>query len=121
MPQPTSPWPLRLLLDAPRTLLVYPFPDDRHALQGVRQLRGLTQEEVGRALCLQRDVIAKYEARANPRLGTVQDIIGALGGNVIVIAQFPGWGCIDMPFPREGGHPQTPDAAAAVLHTAREH
>jgi transcriptional regulator with XRE-family HTH domain len=103
MPQHVSaaPWPLKLLLGSPTTLTVYPLPSSENALQVVRQLRHCTQEQVARMLGMERSVIAKIERRPNPRISTVQDVLHALGGRVRLVAEFPGWGCVELTFPEE--------------------
>lgn len=58
-------------------------------LRELRKSRGLTQAQVAEALDVEQPAVAKLENRKDMRIGTLQELIEAMGGKLELIARFP--------------------------------
>jgi transcriptional regulator with XRE-family HTH domain len=59
------------------------------ALQELRQRRHLTQCQLADALQLHQAAISRMEGQSDMHLGTLRRLVTALGGRLILVAQFP--------------------------------
>ncbi len=55
-----------------------------------RRLLKLSQEELGRSLDIGQGAVAKIEQRSDMRISTLRRYIEALGGELEILARFPG-------------------------------
>lgn len=58
-------------------------------LAQLRRARGLTQQQLAKALELSQPEISKVERRTDVLLSTLRSYVEALGGDLHVVAQFP--------------------------------
>lgn len=58
-------------------------------IQEVRRLRGLSQKELAAALHIKQPSLSKLEGQSDMQVSTLQRIVEALGGRLIVTAEFP--------------------------------
>ena len=58
-------------------------------LQQVRKAFNLTQNTIAKALDMEQESISRIERRADLLLSTLRDYIGAMGGALKLIAEFP--------------------------------
>ena len=58
-------------------------------LQQVRKAFNLTQNTIAKALDMEQESISRIERRADLLLSTLRDYIGAMGGSLKLIAEFP--------------------------------
>jgi len=58
-------------------------------LQEIRQARQLSQEEVARKLHIKQAAVSKMERRADLYISTLRKHINAMGGELILFAEFP--------------------------------
>lgn len=59
------------------------------ALRELRQSLNLTQEEVARALDVKQASVSKLESQEDMYMSTLSRFIGALGGQLKIVATFP--------------------------------
>ena len=59
-------------------------------LAELRKFRGLTQEELATALGITQPSLSKLENQDDMRVSTLRDIVQALGGELDLLARFPG-------------------------------
>jgi transcriptional regulator with XRE-family HTH domain len=59
------------------------------ALQELRQMRGLTQQQLADILNLNQAALSKMENQADMRVSTLRRILSAMGGEMKIIARFP--------------------------------
>jgi len=60
------------------------------SLRELRKAADKTQFDVGRRLGLRQDSISKIEARTDVLISTLREYLGALGGELDLIARLPG-------------------------------
>src|SRR2546422_4299076 len=58
-------------------------------LSEVRQLAGKSQQEVAQSLGIKQPSLSKLEKQADMQISTLRKIIGALGGELELLARFP--------------------------------
>lgn len=91
---PTNVNDLIAALPAPRRKKVEARADDLIAQemtrQQLRRLRNRTQVEVARALGVTQDSVSRLEQRTDLLLSTLRKYIQAMGGNLSILAEFPG-------------------------------
>lgn len=58
-------------------------------LSEARKLRGLSQKELADALNIKQPTLSRLEGKNDMQISTLQKIVEALGGRLIVVAQFP--------------------------------
>jgi hypothetical protein len=59
------------------------------ALRDLRQLKQLTQSEVARRLGGRQVYVSRLEKRADMKLSTLRDYVGAIGGDLHLMVTFP--------------------------------
>lgn len=59
------------------------------SLQDLRKAMAQTQGEIARALGVGQDTVSRYEQRTDMLLSTLQAYVGAMGGKLYLMAQFP--------------------------------
>ena len=59
-------------------------------LSQIRQAAGLTQEEVASRLGIKQPTLSRIESQDDMQLSTLQRLVGALGGELEIIAHLPG-------------------------------
>jgi transcriptional regulator with XRE-family HTH domain len=59
------------------------------ALQGLRQSRNLTQKDLAEELGLNQSALSKMERQDDMYISTLRKILGAMGGRLKLIAEFP--------------------------------
>jgi DNA-binding XRE family transcriptional regulator len=59
-------------------------------LSQIRQAAGLTQEEVASRLGIKQPTLSRIESQGDMQLSTLQRLVGALGGELEIIAHLPG-------------------------------
>jgi DNA-binding Xre family transcriptional regulator len=64
-------------------------PPAAATLESLRRARRVTQSELARHLGKRQASIAKLERRSDIRLSTLQQVVAAMGGRLVVRAQFP--------------------------------
>lgn len=62
----------------------------RIRLAELRKLRSLTQEQIASKLRVRQSEVSKLERRSNMKVRTLSDVIGAMGGRLILLADFQG-------------------------------
>src|ERR1039458_6380687 len=62
----------------------------RMTLAEIRKTRNMSQAKIAEALGIGQMQISRLEKRRDPRLSTLQRTIAAMGGELTVIATFPG-------------------------------
>ncbi len=62
----------------------------RMALRELRKSLGITQKQLSRSLKVSQPVISDMENRADYQLTTLRRVVHALGGELDIIARFPG-------------------------------
>jgi DNA-binding transcriptional regulator YiaG len=73
---------VELLLSQTRTI-----PDQ--PLRKIRESRRLSQVELARRLRINQGALSRLERRTDMRLGTLRNLISAMGGELELLAQFP--------------------------------
>ena len=73
---------VELLLSQTRTV-----PDQ--PLRMIRESRKLSQVELARRLRINQGALSRLERRTDMRLGTLRNLISAMGGELELLAQFP--------------------------------
>lgn len=58
-------------------------------MRELRKARQITQVQMARALGVKQEQVARSEERADMHLSTLQRTVGAIGGELILTAQFP--------------------------------
>ena len=58
-------------------------------LQELRKARSITQIEVARSMSVEQAAISRLERREDMYVSTLRDYIGALGGELKLVASFP--------------------------------
>lgn len=58
-------------------------------LSEVRKLRGMSQKELAEALGIRQPSLSKLEGQSDMQISTLQRIVAALGGRLVVTVQFP--------------------------------
>jgi transcriptional regulator with XRE-family HTH domain len=58
-------------------------------LAETRRLRGLSQKELAAALHIKQPSLSKLEGQSDMQVSTLQRIVEALGGRLVITAQFP--------------------------------
>jgi len=81
----------------------------------VRKLRGLSQKELAAALKIKQPSLSKLEGQADMQLSTLQRIIEALGGRLIITAQFPEGGAMLCQFDRKSKSKRTRNIREVAL------
>jgi len=64
--------------------------DEEMGLAEVRRALQLSQEEIGRALQIGQGAVAKIEKRPDMHVSTLRRFIEAMGGELEIVARFPG-------------------------------
>ena len=59
-------------------------------LSQIREAAGLTQEEVAATLGIRQPTLSRMESQGDMQVGTLQRLLGALGGELELIAHLPG-------------------------------
>lgn len=59
------------------------------SLRDLRKALARTQVEVAAALGVGQDTVSRYEQRTDMLLSTLQEYVGAMGGRLSLIAEFP--------------------------------
>jgi transcriptional regulator with XRE-family HTH domain len=59
------------------------------ALQELRQEKQLTQQEIADILNINQAALSKMEGQSDMRISTLRKLIGAMGGNLKLVAEFP--------------------------------
>ena len=59
-------------------------------LRQLRKARGRTQKKVAAALKISQDGVSRLEKRTDLLLSTLRSYVEAMGGNLTLVAQFPG-------------------------------
>ena len=59
-------------------------------LQNLRKARDLTQVELASSLGIQQATVAKYERQSDLLISTLRNYVGALGGSLKLVVEFPG-------------------------------
>lgn len=59
-------------------------------LEELRVARGMSQEELAEALNVQQPAVSKLERRDDMRVSTLREVVEALGGELKLVAKFPG-------------------------------
>ena len=59
------------------------------ALQDLRQSRNLTQQELAEQLGLNQPALSKMERQSDMHISTLRRILGAMGGRLKLVAEFP--------------------------------
>ena len=59
------------------------------SLQELRKAMNLTQAELARTLGVGQHTVSRYEQRADLLLSTLQSYVGAMGGTLALVAEFP--------------------------------
>lgn len=88
-------------------------------LQELRKARELTQVQLAETLGIQQATVAKYERQSDLLLSTLRSYVGAMGGSLKLMVEFPGkepvalegLGEIDEPRRRRRGTDAHPAAA----------
>jgi len=62
---------------------------DEMPLNELRQARGLTQKMLAEVLHVEQPSIAKMEKRTDMYISTLRGLVRAMGGDLVVTAQFP--------------------------------
>ena len=65
---------------------------DEQTLQKLRRARGMTQAAMAEALGIGQDGVSRLEQRSDMRLSTLRGYVEALGGKLLIVAEFPGQG-----------------------------
>jgi transcriptional regulator with XRE-family HTH domain len=60
-----------------------------YRLRGLREARGLTQEEMAERLEIRQVSVSRMEARSDVRVSTLRAVIEAMGGELEIRARFP--------------------------------
>jgi DNA-binding XRE family transcriptional regulator len=60
------------------------------SLRSLRKAIGKTQTAVARRLKVGQDAVSKIETRSDMRVSTLRDFVKAMGGELKLLAQFPG-------------------------------
>lgn len=63
---------------------------DEQSLQNLRRAHGMTQTAMAQALGIGQDGVSRLEQRRDMRLSTLRGYVEALGGQLSVVANFPG-------------------------------
>ncbi len=58
-------------------------------LAELRKRAGLSQKDIAERLNVQQPAVAKVEARPDLHISTLREHIEAMGGNLVVLAEFP--------------------------------
>lgn len=75
-------------------------------LQELRKAKDLTQVQLAETLGIQQATVAKYERQSDLLLSTLSSYVGAMGGSLKLMVEFPGKapvaidGLVDMDEPR---------------------
>ena len=77
-----------LLLSQTRTVPGLPLPR-------IRESRGLSQTEIAQRLQINQGAVSRLERRGDMRVGTLRNLIAAMGGNLKLVAEFPDR-CVDI-------------------------
>jgi transcriptional regulator with XRE-family HTH domain len=59
------------------------------ALQELRQTRHLTQQELAEILDINQAALSKMENQSDIRVSTLRKLLGAMGGRLKLVAEFP--------------------------------
>jgi transcriptional regulator with XRE-family HTH domain len=59
------------------------------ALQELRQARQLTQQELAEILDINQAALSKMENQSDIRVSTLRKLLGAMGGRLKLVAEFP--------------------------------
>lgn len=65
------------------------------SLPRIRESRGLSQNEIAQRLQINQGAVSRLERRGDMRVGTLRNLIAAMGGNLKLIAEFPDR-CVDI-------------------------
>lgn len=71
-------------------------------MQELRLQRDVKQVDAARKLGTTQSLLSRLERRRNPRVGTLRNFVAALGGELVLIARFPGEDIVLKPV---GGKP----------------
>lgn len=64
------------------------------SLRDLRKNSALTQQRLARALGIGQDSVSRLEQRRDLRVSTLRAYIEALGGRLVLLAEFPGQECV---------------------------
>ena len=78
--------------------------DIGQALGALRRARGLTQQQVADLLEMTQPEVSKLERRRDVRISTLRSYVGALGGQLVLSAQFADGEAPILPTPAEASH-----------------
>lgn len=65
------------------------------SLPRIRESRGLSQNEIAQRLRINQGAVSRLERRGDMRVGTLRNLIAAMGGNLKLVAEFPDR-CVDI-------------------------
>jgi DNA-binding transcriptional regulator YiaG len=69
------------------------------SLQKIRESCGLSQNEIAQRLQINQGAVSRLERRSDMRVGTLRNLIAAMGGNLKLTAEFPDR-CVDIQIDR---------------------
>lgn len=62
---------------------------DASGLRAIREICGITQEQIASKLRIRQEAISRLESRRDSRVETIERFVGALGGHVEMWVRFP--------------------------------
>jgi DNA-binding transcriptional regulator YiaG len=83
-------------------------PPTRATLPELREARKLSQMELAQRLCINQGACSRMERRRDMLVGTLRNVVAAMGGELYLVARFPGetvYVDLQSPDTRSGGTP----------------
>lgn len=70
--------------------------EEELTLRELRKIHQLTQESMAKLLGIEQDSVSRMERRADMLLSTMSSYVAAMGGNLRLVAEFPGRGPVTV-------------------------
>jgi transcriptional regulator with XRE-family HTH domain len=90
-------------------------------LQQLRKAKELTQVQLAETLGIQQATVAKYERQSDLLLSTLRSYIGAMGGSLKLMVEFPGKAPVTLEGLGEADEPRRRRRSAQTEHPVAAH